>query len=94
MIKSFEHKGLESFFLTGSKKGIQAAHAKKLDRQLITLNSATHPQQMDLPGWHFHPLKNFRKGKDTWAVSLNGNWRLIFSFDGQDAELVDYLDYH
>jgi proteic killer suppression protein len=24
----------------------------------------------------------------------NGNWRVIFRFVGQDAELVDCLDYH
>jgi hypothetical protein len=26
--------------------------------------------------------------------AVNGNWRLVFRFDGADAELVDYLDYH
>lgn len=31
MIKSFKHKGLEKFFKTGSKAGIQAAHAVKLN---------------------------------------------------------------
>ena len=29
-----------------------------------------------------------------WAITVNGNWRLIFQFHGEDAELVDYLDYH
>ncbi|MBU2765449.1 type II toxin-antitoxin system RelE/ParE family toxin [Acidithiobacillus ferrivorans] len=29
-----------------------------------------------------------------WSVSVNGNWRLTFRFDGNHAELVDYLDYH
>ena len=24
----------------------------------------------------------------------NGNWRLTFTFEGTDAVLVDYLDYH
>ena len=40
MIKSFVHKGLEKFFRTGSKAGIQAAHAGKLARQLAILNVA------------------------------------------------------
>ena len=30
MIKSFRHKGLQRFFETGSKSGIQATHAAKL----------------------------------------------------------------
>lgn len=30
MIVSFKHKGLEKFFRTGSKSGIQVHHAKRL----------------------------------------------------------------
>ncbi len=29
-----------------------------------------------------------------FSVTVNGNWRIIFRFDGKDVELVDYLDYH
>ena len=29
-----------------------------------------------------------------WAVSVNGNWRLTFAFEGKKAVLVDYRDYH
>ncbi|MGC2163427.1 MAG: type II toxin-antitoxin system RelE/ParE family toxin [Silvibacterium sp.] len=32
--------------------------------------------------------------KDHWAVTVNGNWRLTFAFEGSDAILVDYQDYH
>ena len=28
------------------------------------------------------------------SVSVNGNWRLTFAFEGEDAILVDYQDYH
>jgi proteic killer suppression protein len=27
-------------------------------------------------------------------VKVNGNWRFSFAFEGQDAILVDYQDYH
>ena len=40
----------------------------------------------------FHPLKGGLKGH--YSVTVNANWRAIFSFDGKDAILVDYLDYH
>lgn len=33
MIKTFRHKGLQLFFETGKKSGIQAAHANTLDWQ-------------------------------------------------------------
>jgi toxin HigB-1 len=92
MIKSFRHKGLEGFFRTGSKAGIQPAHASKLRRILAVLDQASRPEQMNLPGFKLHPLGEDLEG--FWSVWVNGNWRVIFRFDGEDAELVDYLDYH
>ena len=92
MIKFFVHKGLEKFFLTGSKAGIQAAHADKLARQLAILNVATAPDAMDQPGWKLHGLMGNRAGH--WSVWVNGNWGLTFKFSGEDAEVVDYQDYH
>jgi proteic killer suppression protein len=93
MIKSFRHKGLQSFFETGSKAKIQAVHAAKIQRQLTALNRAASPEAMDVPGWKLHPLKGADL-KGHWSVSINGNWRLTFTFEGQDAILVDYQDYH
>lgn len=92
MIKSFRHKGLEQFYETGSTAGIQAKHANKLNIQLSALDQATHPQQMNIAGWNLHPLKG--KLENHWAVKVNGNWRMTFTFDGENAELVDYQDYH
>ena len=92
MIKSFRHKGIEKFFETGSKAGIQPKHAKRLSLQLFRLNESTKTEDMNLPGWNWHPLKG--EFEEHWAVSVNGNWRLTFAFENQDAILVDYQDYH
>lgn len=92
MIIGFRHKGLEAFYHTGTTKGIQAAHARKLAMVLAMLDAATAPQQLDLPSLRLHPLKG--NLKNHWAVSISGNWRLTFAFTGTDAELVDYQDYH
>lgn len=92
MIKTFKHKGLERFYLTGSKRGIQAAHAARLEDQLVILARATAPSAMDIPGWNLHPLKGELKGH--WSVKVNGNWRMTFYFEDGDAILVDYQDYH
>ncbi|HEY6937261.1 MAG TPA: type II toxin-antitoxin system RelE/ParE family toxin [Terriglobales bacterium] len=27
-------------------------------------------------------------------MAVSGNWRLTFAFEGEDAVLVDYQDYH
>lgn len=92
MIRSFRHKGIEAFFLKGTTAGIQAAHAKKLRLELTTLNAATGPSDMNFPGWRLHPLKGTLAGHS--AIQVSGNWRLTFAFDGQNAVLVDYQDYH
>ena len=91
MIKSFQHKGLQRFFETGSKAGIQATHAAKLSLQLAALEQAVRPEELSAPSWQLHPLKGELKGH--WALTVNGNWRLVFAFDGQDAVLVNYQDY-
>jgi proteic killer suppression protein len=92
MIGSFRHAGLERFYRTGSKAGIQPAHATKLRRQLTLLDASTSPNDMNVQGWHLHLLKGELKGH--WSVRVSGNWRITFRFEGEDAILVDYLDYH
>jgi len=92
MIRSFRHKGLEVFFVSGSKRGILPEHAEKIARILDRLDASISPTDMNLPGYRLHELK----GKDTgtWSVTVNANWRITFEFEGQNAFSVDYQDYH
>jgi toxin HigB-1 len=92
VIKSFRHAGLESFFRTGSKAGIQPKHVAKLSLQLFALNRARSAGDMNAPGWVLHPLHGDLRGH--WSIKVSGNWRVTFAFDGEDAILVDYQDYH
>lgn len=92
MIKTWKHKGLHKFYKTGSKAGIQPKHAIRLKIILQLLNAILEPEDMDLPGMNFHSLSGNLKG--FFSVTVNGNWRVIYKFDGQDIILVDYLDYH
>lgn len=92
MIKSFKHKGLEKFFHSGDKRGIDSSHAQKVARILDRLEASTNPLDMNLPGYKLHELKGKEKG--TWSVWVTGNWRITFQFQGTDAIVVDYRDYH
>ena len=92
MIRTFRHKGLAKFFLTGSRAGIQAAHAERIRLILASLSAASAPADMGLPGLRLHPMKGGRSG--TWPVTVSGSWRITFRFDGKDAVDVDYEDYH
>ena len=92
MIKSFKHKGLRDFFESGSSRGIQAAHSKKLRMQLAALDTAISIEDMDIPGYQLHPLKGNRKG--IWSISVSGNWRITFELTDGNVYIVDYEDYH
>jgi len=89
MIKTFRHKGLQLFFDAVSKAGIQPQHASKLGRQLLRLDLAKNPADMNMPGWKLHLLST-----GNWSIWVNGNWRMTFYFEGENAVLVDYQDYH
>jgi proteic killer suppression protein len=92
VIRSFRHKGLKVYFDTGSKRGIRPDHAPRLARILDRLDASVHPADMGLPSFGLHPLSGPDAG--VWAVSVSGNWRVTFRFDGPDAVDVDYVDYH
>ena len=92
MIKSFRHKGLEIFFQTGKKTGIQSSDSNKLNRQLTILYEATSWEYVNIPGWGLHQLSG--KLNNHYSIAVNGNWRITFKFDDKDVILVDYQDYH
>lgn len=92
MIKSWRHKGLKRFFLTGDISGINPEHESRLKVILQLLNVAKSGHQLDLPGMRFHKLRGDLK--DYYAVTVRANWRVIFQFEEEDAILVNYLDYH
>lgn len=92
MIKSFRHKGLEKFFYTGSIKGINPEHASKVRRILTLLNEAKRISELNYVGFRLHRLKG--EMKNLWSVTVNGNYRVTFEFRGENAYILDYLDYH
>jgi len=91
VIKSFRHAGIEKFFRTGSKAGIQPHHAARLADQLSALDAAEKPFDMNEPSWRLHRMQGKEKHYSIW---VNGNYRLTFGFEGENAILVDYRDYH
>ncbi len=92
MIVRFRHKGLERLFTQGDTSGVSAQQVRKLRQILGYLNVSEEPAEMNLPGFQLHPLKGERKGQ--WAVSVSGNWRVVFEFKNGNATNVDLIDYH
>ena len=92
MIVGFKHRGLKRFFETGDTRGLNPNHVPKIRRILARLQAATSLRDLDAPGLRLHSLKGERKGE--WAVDVDHNWRITFSFDGRDCSNVNYEDYH
>lgn len=92
MIESFKHKGLDRFFAKSNHRGIPGGSAPRIERMLDRLDASLRPEDMNLPGYKFHGLKGERKG--AYAVSVSGNWRIPFEFEGEGAINVDLEDYH
>lgn len=92
MIRGFRHRGLKRLYEKDERRGLSADQVCKIGRILARLDEAAGPDDMDLPGFRLHPLKGDLKG--CWAVSVSGNWRIVFRFAGGDAYDIDLVDYH
>ncbi len=92
MIRSFKHRGLKALYDGRTAKRVAPEHVEKLRDILAVLERSRTPQDMDLPGLRLHALKGVLKGH--YAVSVSGNWRVIFRFEDGHAVDVDYADYH
>jgi toxin HigB-1 len=91
MILSWRHKGLKELFAVGKSAKVRSDQQTKCLRLLDALQQAAMPEDMNVPGWHFHGLHGKPK---KYAVAVNGPWRITFGFDGQDAIDVDLEQYH
>jgi proteic killer suppression protein len=92
MIVSFRHKGLKLLFEKGDRRRLLTDHVAKIERILARLEEASEIGGMNLPGFRLHPLKGALAG--FWSVTVSGNWRIIFRFEGGHASDVDLVDYH
>jgi proteic killer suppression protein len=90
MIKTFKSKDLADLWTSGRSKIDRNMH-KRIIRRLDRLEEAVKPEEMNLPGFDFHPLR----GKpQRYSVHVNGPWCITFEFDQGDAYRVDFEQYH
>jgi toxin HigB-1 len=92
VVASFKHRRLKKLYEDDDRRGLSAAHVGKIKRILARLDEAAEVRSMALPGFGLHPLKGKLKG--FWAVSVSGNWRIVFRFENGNAYDVDLIDYH
>jgi proteic killer suppression protein len=92
MIRGFKSKALAELWEIGSTRKIDAKMHGRILRRLDRLQVALRPNEMDVPGFDFHPL---RGGKPTrYSVHVNGPWCITFEFEEGEALRVDFEQYH
>ncbi len=97
MITSFVNRGSVDIAEGRSSKAARAllppelwqnAHAK-----LVLLDNARSLNDIaSTPGYHFEKLSGQRKGQ--YSIRINRQYRICFSWSGQDASDVEIVDYH
>jgi proteic killer suppression protein len=94
MIKTFRSRQLERYWTKGDARGLPADHLKRVRLRLTALENAAAPEEMNVPGWHFHRLTGAMRGR--YSVRVSGNWRLTFARDDNGAAAIDVdcEDYH
>ncbi|WP_334147847.1 type II toxin-antitoxin system RelE/ParE family toxin [Hyphomicrobium sp.] len=92
MIESFRSKALKRYWTKGDDAGIRPEWRKKVRIVLSRLDMARDPAEMNVPGFGFHALKGDQAGR--FAVWVSRNWRITFSWNGENAKEVEMEDYH
>lgn len=92
MLTTFRHKGLKRLFEKDDPSGVRADQVRRITDVLANLDQARQSTDLALPGYKLHALHGELKGH--WAVTISGNWRIVFRFDDGDAFDVDLVDYH
>jgi len=92
MIRSFRNKALADLWEKGRTAKIDARMHERIFRRLDRLDVAARPEEMNVPGFDFHPLKGFNPMR--YSVHVNGPWCITFEFADGDALCVDFEQYH
>lgn len=92
MIISFRSRALKRLWEKDEGRQLPPERLEKIKLFLDRLDAAIEPEAMNTPGAGFHKLTGYKTAR--YAVSVSANWRITFSFAGQDAINVDFEDYH
>ena len=93
MIKSFRERALKRLWERDDDSRINANMRKRVRLLLNVLDVSNRPEDMDQPGFGYHPLQG---EPNRYAVRVTANWRLTFEWSENDGAAfgVDLEDYH
>lgn len=91
MIRSFRHKGLAELFEMGSSRKVRPDLQARALRRLDALDAAESLEELNLPGFNFHPLRGSPR---RYSLHINGPWCITFDWEADDALRVNLEQYH
>ena len=80
------------FYEEGLGVKLPSGQLSKIRRVFDMLDAVTSEDDIRKLGYNVHKLKGEYAG--FWALTITGNYRIIFRFEAGDVHDVDYLDYH
>jgi proteic killer suppression protein len=92
MIASFRSRALQRYWERDDPRRLPPNFLARISMIMDRLDTATVPQQLNVPGLRFHALSGNMRGR--YAVTVSANWRVTFGWSGDDAIDVDLEDYH
>jgi toxin HigB-1 len=69
VIRSFRNRALKRYFEAGDPAGLSVPNVARVRRMLQALDAASRPEQVNLPGFCWHPLQ----GEARRAIRVTGN---------------------
>ena len=91
MIKTYASKALKAFATEGDSSNLPVRNYERASRVLATLDAATMPEDMQLPGFRFQCLDTIPK---RYAVDASGNYQITWGWDNGHAVDVGIEKYH
>ncbi len=93
MIKTWANRASQRFYEEGKITKFHGLDIDAADDLLASLDAAQTLNDLSpLKNVGLHKLKGNRAGQ--WAMTVNGPWRICFSFKDGDAYDVEIIDYH
>jgi len=90
-VAKIKHKGLKELFENGRSRRVGTQYQSVAIRIMDFLDIIDELD--DCIGYRdFHPLKGNRRGQ--YAMSVSGNYRIIFTYDDGDVTIEEFTDYH
>lgn len=92
MIRTWKNSATQRFAIDGKGRFAGLDEGKALARLQLLDAVRSLDEIPTLKSVGLHKLSANRKGQ--WAMTINGPWRLVFTFRDGDAYDVEIVDYH